>query len=142
MIIVDTNALSALMRIEREPAVARWLDGERAEHLRVSAPSLFEVHYGISSLPAGRKRRELAARLADVLADVFRNSVLPLDLASSAEAGRIHALQVARGRNVEVPDSQIAGIARTMGASVATRNIDDFTGLGIGIINPWDGTGL
>jgi hypothetical protein len=27
----------------------------------------------------------------------------------------------------------------TSGASIATRNVDDFTDLGLTILNPWDG---
>jgi toxin FitB len=137
MILIDTNVLSALMRIENEPDIKGWLDRQSAENLRVSSPSLFEAHYGLHRLPAGRRRRELESRLTDVLADVFRNRIVPLDMIASMEAGRIHALHIAQGRNVDVPDSQIAGIARTLGASVATRNVDDFAGTGLAIVNPW-----
>ena len=34
-------------------------------------------------------------------------------------------------------DAMIAAIARTQGATVATRNVDDFEGCGIAIVNPW-----
>ncbi len=138
MILVDTNVLSALMRLDRETAVRTWFDNQDWGQLRVCAPSLFEIHYGLSAMPAGRKRREIKARLADVLADVFGNSVVAFDAFAAQAAGEIHAEHAAKGRNVEVPDSLIAGVARLLGAAIATRNSADFAGLGIPLVNPWD----
>ncbi|MEQ1718243.1 MAG: type II toxin-antitoxin system VapC family toxin [Hyphomicrobium sp.] len=137
MIVVDTNVVSALMRLDREPAVRAWLDRQPIEKLRVTAPTVFEIHYGLSALPAGRRRREMDARLADVMADVFANKVIPLDNEAARLAGSTHAEHVTNGRNVDVADSQIAGIARLLGAAIATRNTADFTGLGILLVNPW-----
>jgi predicted nucleic acid-binding protein len=36
-----------------------------------------------------------------------------------------------------VPDSQIVGIAATLGVQLATRNTRDFSKLGLHLINPW-----
>lgn len=138
MIVVDTNVLSALMKLDRESAVRDWLDKQAIDQLRVSAPTIFEIHYGLSALPAGRRRREMEARLADVMADLFSNKVIPLDNEAAQSAGRAHAEHFANGRNVDVPDSQIAGVARLLGATIATRNTADFTGLGIPLVNPWE----
>ena len=137
MILVDTNVFSALMRLERELEVSAWLDLQARDTLLVSAPTIFEVHHGITRLPEGKRRRELELRYADVMADVFNTSVLPLDARAAELAGRLHAEQIARGRNADVQDSQIAGVALSLGAAVATRDIDDFKGLGIPLINPW-----
>ncbi len=38
----------------------------------------------------------------------------------------------------ELADLQIAGIADAYGLELATRNVRDFTGLGLALINPWD----
>jgi predicted nucleic acid-binding protein len=35
-------------------------------------------------------------------------------------------------------DLMIAAVARSQGASVVTRNVDDFEACGVGIVNPWD----
>ncbi len=138
MIIVDTNVLSAMMRIERETAVRSWLDATDATLLRVTAPTLFEIHSGIARLPAGRRRRNIGQRLEVLLQAVFANLVLPLDHDSAVAAGQADATHRAAGRNVGVADSQIAGIARSLGAAIATRNLRDFAGLGIPVVNPWE----
>lgn len=138
MILVDTNVFSALMRIDKEPTVQAWMDRLDAADLRVSAPTIFEIELGIAGLPPGRRRRELEAQFAGVAASVFANKVLFLDADTAIGAARIHAAQQAKGRNVAIPDSLIAGIAFGHGASIATRNMRDFSGLGIPLVNPWE----
>lgn len=36
-------------------------------------------------------------------------------------------------------DAQIAALASCSGATIATRNVTDFEGCGIEVVNPWDG---
>jgi toxin FitB len=43
------------MRLEFEPKVALWLDGQDVETLFVASISLFEVRFGIERLPHGKK---------------------------------------------------------------------------------------
>ena len=43
----------------------------------------------------------------------------------------------AAGRPISQFDCQIAAIARTREATVATRNTSDYEGCGIELINPW-----
>ena len=52
-------------------------------------------------------------------------------------AGRIAAARRKIGRSLEIRDVQIAGIALASNASIATRNIRHFEGLGIPLIDPW-----
>ena len=42
------------------------------------------------------------------------------------------------GQSLDASDLQIAAIALTRGHHVATRNIRDFEGLGLTLINPFD----
>ena len=50
----------------------------------------------------------------------------------------IAAQRRASGRPIAEADCQIAAIARAMDAPIATRNVKDFDGCGIRIINPWN----
>ena len=47
------------------------------------------------------------------------------------------ATRRAAGRPIAQADCQIAAIARTRGAAVATRNTADFEGCGLNLIDPW-----
>ncbi|MBB4294198.1 putative nucleic acid-binding protein [Rhizobium leguminosarum] len=41
------------------------------------------------------------------------------------------------GRPISQFDAQIAAIAISRGASLATRNVSDFAGINLQIVNPW-----
>ena len=58
-----------------------------------------------------------------------------------SEAAQAHAV-IASGRRasgspISQSDCQIAAIARSVGASVATRDVGGFAGCGIEVIDPW-----
>ena len=137
MIVLDTNVISAMMRLHSEPRVEAWLEQQSFSQLYLSAPVVFEIRYGIELLPDGRRRRALEAAYSELLSSVFPGQFLDLAPGSADAAGLIHARQTRRGRNCDVEDSLIAGIAAFHGAAIATRNADDFEGLGLEVIDPW-----
>ena len=137
MIVLDTNVVSAMMRLHLEPIVEAWLGQQSRARLHLTTPVIFEIRFGIERLPAGRRRRELEAAQAELLTSTFRYQIIDLEPEAADAAGLIHARQIGRGRNVEITDSLIAGIATILGATIATRDVDDFAGLGIDVVNPW-----
>ena len=59
------------------------------------------------------------------------------DRAAANAAGTIAAKRQQVGRTVEIRDVQIAGVTSTRKATLATRNIRHFEGLGINLVDPW-----
>jgi predicted nucleic acid-binding protein len=53
--------------------------------------------------------------------------------------GEIVTTRQAVGRPIEASDAMIAAIARGHAAPLATRNIADFDGCGVHLIDPWAG---
>lgn len=137
MILLDTNVVSAIMRLPHEPRVLQWLDAEDSARFFICTPVIFELKHGIERLAGGRRRLELEQAFADVIFGDFGGRILDFDRAAAIEAGRVRAHHLARGLNVDVTDHQIAGIAAARGAAIATRNVSDFAGLEIKIVNPW-----
>ena len=137
MILLDTNVLSALMQRVPEPSVVAWLDGVAAESVWVSSITVFEVRFGLELLASGRRRRELAEAFARALEEEFENRVVSFDEAAAQAAGVIAAEQRRAGRPVEIRDVQIAGVARSRKAALATRNRKHFEGLGLPLVDPW-----
>jgi toxin FitB len=137
MIVLDSNVVSALMRIESEPAVAAWLAHQNIERLVTTAPTFFEIQFGIEAKPQGRRRRALEESFASVIDGVLARRILTFDEAAAAAGARARAIQRRRGLTASVPDSQIAGIAMFHGHAIATRNVADFAHLGLPLINPW-----
>jgi hypothetical protein len=137
VIVLDTNVLSDVVRRQPTPVVLDWLARQTATRLFATTISEAEMLYGIALLPAGRRRAALESAVRDVFAVDFANRILPFDRAAAAAFATIAAERRRAGRPVAVPDAQLAAIARSRGAAVATRNVNDFVGCGIELINPW-----
>lgn len=138
MILLDTNVLSALMRDTPDPAVVRWLDAQPAESVWTTSVTVFEIRTGIEHLTPSRRRRQLTDMWAQLLADDLDGRVQSFDLAAATAAGGIAAARQRTGGTVEIRDVQIAGIAASRNATVATRNTRHFEGTGVALVNPWD----
>ncbi len=137
MILLDTNVVSALMQRAPDPVVVEWLDRQPAESVWTTTITVFEVRFGLELLADGRRRRVLEEAFAKALEEDFENRVLPFDLAAADIAGRLAAQRRRAGRPVEIRDVQIAGITAARRASLATRNLRHFEGLGLPLVDPW-----
>jgi predicted nucleic acid-binding protein len=60
VIILDTNVISELARIDPEPGVVTWLDSLPAAEVATTAITAAELLYGVARLPDGRRRAALA----------------------------------------------------------------------------------
>ncbi len=134
-LVLDTNVVSELLRLRPAPAVVDFVMGQ-AEPPRISAITRAELRYGLARLPAGARRAVLTASI-DRLLDLY-GAGLPFGDGAADEYGRIVADRQAAGEPVSVQDAQIAAICLTSGATLATRNVRDFSGIGLELINPWD----
>lgn len=137
MIILDTNVLSALMHKAPDRAVITWVDDQPAESLWITTITLFEVQFGLSLLPSGRRRSSLLEAFSALLDEDLDRRILDFDGAAAIEAARLAAQRHKAGHNVDFRDTQIAGIALARRATVATRNDRHFTDLNVPVVNPW-----
>ncbi|MDE8345635.1 MAG: type II toxin-antitoxin system VapC family toxin [Acidocella sp.] len=137
MILLDTNIVSELMRPAPSPAVMSWLGAQPASSLFISAVTEAELRYGVMLLPEGRRRADLMAALEAMLAEDFAARILPFDSAAAAAFAVIAASRRQAGKPISQFDAQIAAIAKSRGAALATRNVADFAECGVEIINPW-----
>ncbi len=88
-------------------------------------------------MPEGKRRQGLVAEIDAMVADIFRDRMLPFDSAAAVAFAAIFDQRHAAGRAIGFADCQIAGIARSRGFAVATRNVRDFDDIGLDIVNPW-----
>ena len=137
MILLDTNILSELMRPAPEEGVEQWLADQPDASVFISAITEAELRYGVALLPAGKRRSALATVIQDMLGEDFTGRILPFDSAAAVAFAEIAATRRQAGLPISQADAQIAAIARSRGASLATRNVDDFAGCEVEIINPW-----
>jgi toxin FitB len=136
MIILDTNVVSELMRPEPAPGVASWVRARDRRELRMTAITLAEVRYGIARLPDGRRKQVLLGA-ADEIFSAFGDQVLAVDAAAAEHYAAIASSRERSGKPIAGFDALIAAVCRSQGALLATRNVADFDGTGVEVIDPW-----
>lgn len=137
MIVLDTNVLSEGLRPQPSSKVLRWMQSEPITALFTTTITEAELLYGAALLPDGRRRRALEAVIAQLIGNRFAGRILPFDSAAARDFADIAAARYRAGRPIGEADARIAAIARSRGASLATRNIRDFAGCGLTVIDPW-----
>jgi hypothetical protein len=132
MYLLDTNVVSEFRRRQPHPAVVAWLERLPDEHLHVSAMTLGELQAGVEITreqdPA--KALEIEAWV-DRLAETY--NVIPVD----DRAFRVWARLMHRRPDDLIPDALIAATAIVHELTVATRNVRDFDGFGVAVVNPF-----
>jgi predicted nucleic acid-binding protein len=137
MIILDTNVLSELMRPAPAPVVVEWLGGQPAGSLYTTSITQAEILHGLLLLPPGKRRSGLEAAATAMFAEDFGGRILPFDADAAPPYARIAWDRRRAGRPISHFDAQIAAIARATGAILATRNVGDFDGCVVKLVDPW-----
>ena len=138
MIIIDTNVVSELMRATPDPAVLAWFAGYAADTLFLAAVSEAELRTGAAILPAGQRRDRLVGAIDAMIDQDFAGRNLSFDSPAARSYAEIAASRRAAGKPIMDADCQIAAIVRACSAMIATRNVKDFEGCGIDVVNPWN----
>ena len=138
MILLDTNVISELMRAEPAQMVMDWFGQHDASYLFISAVTEAELRTGVAILPDGQRRDRLQLAIDAMIDQDFQGRVLPFDSLAAKAYAEIAAQRRASGRPIAEADCQIAAIARATDAPIATRNVKDFDGCGVRVINPWN----
>jgi tRNA(fMet)-specific endonuclease VapC len=115
--ILDTNALSALMRAE--PAALRRLRALARDQVGVPQPVVAEIEYGLSRLPASKRKRALEARWR-LFADELPRTGWTEEV--SVRFGKVKAALEKRGERLDDFDLAIAAHALATGATLVTAN--------------------
>jgi predicted nucleic acid-binding protein len=137
MIVLDTNVVSELLRPTPAPEVLDWLRGQPSTSLFITTVTHAEIRFGIAILTAGQRRDALDALASSILNEDFAGQSLTFDEVAASFFATIAADRRAQGRPISQFDAQIAAITRSRGATLATRNIRDFTDCGVSLVNPW-----
>ena len=137
MIVLDTNVISELARRAPDSGVLSWLDSLDVSEVGTTAVTAAELRYGVTRLPDGHRKRELAVVIRGILTEDFHGRVFPFDERASVRYADVVADRERNGRPIGVADAQIAAICRDLGALLAPRNPADFEETGVEFLNPW-----
>ena len=133
-LLLDTNVVSELTRTAPCEGVVAFLSEN--ENFWLSAILVHEILYGVRLLPQGRGRERLNEMLAAVMR-IYEDRILPLEWLESEWSAELRARARKAGRNLDLGDALVAGIAKAHGLAVVTRNDRHFEGLGVDTVNPW-----
>jgi predicted nucleic acid-binding protein len=139
VIILDTNVISELIRSAPDARVKQWTDEQVVTDLHLTSITVAELGYGVARLSPGRRRDDLARRIDGLMVRLFTERVLSFDQAAAEFYGGVAVVRERVGRPIDIPDAQIASVCLQRGAVLATRNVRDFEGLGLTLIDPWQG---
>lgn len=135
--LLDTNVIFELRKVgdgKADPNVTAWIGAHDARDLYISAITILELERGILSM----QRRDIAqgSRLRawtdGWVRPEFAKRTIVIDDAVATRCAHLH---VPYRRNEA--DAIIAATALVHGLAVVTRNIQDFHGIGVVLVNPW-----
>jgi toxin FitB len=136
MYLLNTVAISALMKPGGAPAVEAWFAGIDLDELHVPAPALGEIRRGIARLTDG-PRKERLQEAYEVLVAPLLASCPAFDADAAIAWGELMGAGDAAGRQRPILDTQIAAIGLVHDLIVVTRNVRDFAPLGVATFDPW-----
>ncbi len=116
--LIDTDVcIIALKRFDL--GLLKKLKAHQAD-IAVSDISLFELYWG------AEKYTDPPTRLADIEGFADRMDIVPFDTQAARHAGNIRFALQRAGNLIGAYDTQIAGIARSRGLVMVTRNLREF----------------
>jgi predicted nucleic acid-binding protein len=138
VIILDTNVVSETMRPAPDPRVIAWIDALSWRDSHITVITAGELWQGVFGLPPGR-RRDVVGEKVDLALMSYEGRVAPVDDRAAPHFAQIRADRRRAGRPIRTSDAWIAAVCRRYDVPLATRNVTDFDGTGIAVVNPWDG---
>ena len=131
VVLADINVISEFVKTTPDGQVMRWL--ESVQLMAISAVTLEEAHFGLAWQPNTRK-----LALFNALVERL-HAVYPITPAIAQRGGVLRGQFQAQGIVRSAPDMLIAATAIEHQLVLATRNVRDFMGCGVQVVNPFDG---
>ncbi len=128
--LADTNVLSELVKKSPDTHVMQWV--QSAQLIAISAITIEEAHFGLAWQPNTRKLSLFNAMVQNL------HAVYPITESIAQRAGILRGQFQAQGITRCPPDMLIATTAQEYQLIIATRNVRDFVGCGVQVVNPFE----
>ena len=136
--LLDTNCISELVRSKPEPLVLEWMEAANESLLYLSVLTLGEIRKGVAAVPQGRRRTQLESWLELDLQVRFSGRILSIDAPIADRWGLLGAAAKRKGRALSAIDGLLAATALHHNLTIVSRNVTDFAGTQVPILNPWE----
>jgi toxin FitB len=135
--LLDTNVISEWTKPRPDRNVISWLAEVDEGRVFISVITFAEVRHGVELLSPGRKRERLARWLAEELPERFENRILAIDQPIAETWGVVVSRAQKAGLTLGSMDAFVAATAATRALTLVTRNVKDFKGLDVSLLDPW-----
>jgi toxin FitB len=137
MYLLDTNIISESRKLGTDridPNAARWLAEVDAESSFISAMTVFELERGVAQMERRDAKQGATLRhwLDDQILTVYEHRTLPLTREVALICAGLHIPDPKSER-----DAWIAATAINASFTLVTRNVADFAGMDVKLINPF-----
>jgi predicted nucleic acid-binding protein len=130
VVLADTNVISEFVKKTPDAQVMCWL--QSVDRLAISAVTLEEANFGLAWQPNTRKLALFNALVQRL------HTVYPITPAIAQRGGVLRGQFQAQGIIRSAPDMLFASTAIEHQLVLATRNVRDFLGCGVQVINPFE----
>lgn len=131
--LLDTNVLRE-MHPRGHKNVRMWLATIDDPELCISALTIKEIQEGIARTHVRRSTQQTldAQHRLDALVQAYRDRIIPIDREIAAEWGRLVGTEAKHN-----DDMALAATARVRQLVLVTRNVKDFRGRGVEVLDPF-----
>jgi predicted nucleic acid-binding protein len=136
--LLDTCVISELVAKSPNPKVVNFIDSLDSDDVFLSVITIGEIAKGVEKLPKSKRKQELHTWLRENLIVRFDRRIIPLETEVMMDWGIMVARLETAGITLPAIDSLIAATTSTHTLTLVTRNVGDFSGTGIEIVNPWE----
>ncbi|MFN7025427.1 MAG: type II toxin-antitoxin system VapC family toxin [Pseudorhizobium sp.] len=135
--LLDTNVVSELRKVgdgKADPSVTSFIRAQDSRDLFISAITILELERGILSVQRrdATQGSRLRGWMDSRVRPEFAERIISVDDAVATRCAHLH---IPDRRNEA--DAIIAATALVHGLVVVTRNVRDFQGAGVIVVNPW-----
>jgi predicted nucleic acid-binding protein len=137
MYLLDTNTLSELRKRRSgkiRAAVEAWAGSVDQADMYLSVITIMEIELGIALLERRDPRQAGMLRLwlHDKVMPAFAGRILSIDATIALRCARLHVPDTKSER-----DAWIAATGLVHDLTIVTRNVADFAGTGVTLLDPW-----
>ncbi|RWD02987.1 MAG: type II toxin-antitoxin system VapC family toxin [Mesorhizobium sp.] len=138
MIVLDTNVISETSKPKPDENVVGWFRRQDLLALHLCGPVVMELSFGAERVLNRTGSERYVRQLDQLISQQFDGRIVDFSGSIPALAGKLRAAREAGGHPISLSDAMIAAICLAHDATLATRDVRDFDGLDLKLVNPFE----